>query len=342
MAINQSELTEILKKGMEDAPSVAEEVNDEEAKVTEEEVSQSDEEVVEVQEETAEVTEEVQDEAAEIESLSELAEAIEVDPEWLYGIKVPISDGRDPISLSELKDQYQEYSRVNDLKAQLELEQAEFQEKMKAREGEIESSLQQFQNMPQELMAAQAESMSLAYQYNNFDWATLEQENPGQAALAKQNLATAYQQSQEKVAQVQAKIGSEVEQRFRQNADKEKRLALKHIPDWIDEDKRLSDQNKIKTMLKEYGYSDDESGNIVDHRALRLAYDLLNLKTKIKDSKKVVKKLNKVPRVVKPGAAPAPKSKSDISREIVSKAAKSKNQDVKVRAIGDLILNQRG
>lgn len=354
--INQSELTDILVRGLtpqepeqeaaeqaateqaetEDTSAVESLYEDESTEDTEEVVSESTEE--QAADETSAATEE-ETEEVEISDLNQLAQAIEVEPDWLYNIKIPMSDGRDPVSLSELKDQAQEYARTNELRAQLEAERAELNTQRESKEKEISESLSQFAQMPQELMQAQAEAQALAYQYQNYDWDTLEKENPGQAALTKQNIATQYQLSLNKVEEVKGKIGNAIAENAKKVADSEKGKILTFIPDWKDDEVRVRDQSDIRKMMNSYNYSDDEVNSIVDHRAMRIAYDMLKMQRAMNKTKKTVKKLQKVPKVLKPGATPPARSQSDIQRDIVKQGAKAKTKEGKVRSISQLLVN---
>lgn len=357
--INQSELTEILVRGLspqQPEQETAEQAVTEHAETGEdnaveklyddepqtevnEVVSESNEEQIADSNESV-VTEQETD-STEISDLNQLAKAIEVEPDWLYNIKVPMSDGRDPISLSELKDKAQEYARVNEMRAQLEADRAELDSQRQSKEQEVNQSLAQFAQMPQELMQAQAQAQAIAYQFNNYDWDTLEKESPGEAALAKQKLATEYQLALNKAQEVQTGIGKAIAENAKKIANAEKSKILKYIPEWNKDEVRVRDQDDIRKMMNQYNYSDEEVNNIVDHRAMRIAYDMLKMMRAMNKTKDTVKKLQNVPKVLKPGATPPAKSKADIQREIVQQGAKARSTEAKVRQISKLLISSR-
>ena len=344
MATNQKELGDILRK-MESKPEVETENVD-----TEQAPTESEDEVLDTETESRTETEETVEESQEAEAtmpeddeesesvsiadLNELATAIEVEPEFLYNIKVPMADGMEPISLSELKDGYTQFKRgtTADLEA-LEEERAKFAE---FREEQLNAIKQQAQ-LPQEIMAAQAKAIAIAQQYNSVNWDELEKQDPGKAALEQQKMATAYQTATGEYQQALGKFQEQQTQEYQENLTQENAKLVKVIPEWNDGSVRTREQEEMRTFLKNYGYTDNEISGIADHRALKLARDLWRLKSQQTTAQQKLKKIAKIPKRVKAGTVTKAERQKQIKQSQIDGAAKSKNLDVKVQTISDLI-----
>ena len=304
-----------------------------ESEVETEELEEQDQEVDETEE--AEETREEYSET-EINDLNQLATAIEVEPEFLYNIKVPMADGMEPISLSELKDGYTQFKRgtTADLEI-LEKQRAEFEE---YKQQQVQAIQQQAQ-LPQEIMAAQAEALSIANQYNSNDWESLEASDPGRAALEKQKIASKYQQAENKFRQLSEEFQQKQAAEFERFNSEQRQNMLKKIPEWRDDKIRTAEQENIRVMLRDYDYSDADINSMADHRAMKLARDLWQLKSKNIEAKKVIKKIAKVPRTLKEGSVvkPVDGGAKQRMRKVKEEAKKSKNLDVKTNAVSSIL-----
>ena len=142
---------------VEETPEVEEVLAEAE---TEEVLAEEPAETVEATDETEQKIE-TSDPVA-ISTLSELAEAIEVDNDFLYNIKVPMPDGQEAVSLSALKDAYTEKNDTTTA-AMTQLEQQ--REAFEQEKEQYTQQFQQLQQMPEELLTAQAEVRAIASQY---------------------------------------------------------------------------------------------------------------------------------------------------------------------------------
>jgi len=341
MAVNRQELGELLRKGLSETST---ETETDETSVDESldtlPVEEEEETLVsetETEEETLTETEEIeeQEEHSDIQDLVQLATAIEVDPEFLYTIKIPMSDGMESVSLSELKDGYTEYKRgTNEGLRDLESKRTAFE----TYQQQQISVLTQQQALPQEIVAAQATVMAIANQYNSYDWATLEQSNPGEAALQKQNMASAYQQAQGKHQELVLGHQQYLSKTAETFAVAQHEAIARHIPEWNDNTIRVREQDLMRTMLRdEYGYSDDDINGIEDSRAMRMARDLMKLKDLSSKAKETIKKITKVPKILKSGSkAIEGSSKVRRTAEAVDRAKNTKSDREKAAQIGKL------
>jgi hypothetical protein len=311
------------------APEVVEETLD-----SEEEVVAEESQDVEGQEEESSEPEEI----PEIEDLHQLAAAIEVDPSFLYDIKIPLSDGKDPVTLSELKDAYQgTLEETSQLKQQLEAERANFENEVTTQRQEVMEQLQQFQQFPTAIQEAEAEAMLIAQQYESFDWKSLEESDPGQAALQKQNMATAFQLAQTKATELKQQFQNELQANHQKIQEAQRTRILQTFPEWQDADARNKGLSEIGDELAKYGYDTREIQNIADSRALKIVSDLLELKKKASEAQKTMQKVRKTPKTLRTTSRPeAASAQKKLQAEIETAKAATRPED-KLAAIGKLI-----
>ena len=318
-------------------PEVASEVEaTAEETVVEEQAEETTEALAEVEGEESEAGE--QPDGLVINTLSELASAIEVDNEFLYGIQVPIGDNGEKVSISQLKDTYKNRSDEMDAaRATLEQERASFEQEKTAHEAQISTAMAQAQQMPEELMEAQAEMRAIQHAYNTYDWAELEKTDAGKTALLKQDLSMKYAQAQQKVSNIAAKIQTERDGQLKALRDVEERKLLTEVKDWTDPAVRNKETVEIRKLLADYKFAEPEIASLVDHRVLKLVRDYMLLKGQVSEAANTEKVVRKAPRVLKPGATkPAPDKRQKMQAQLDA-AKKSRDNRVKTKAIGDLL-----
>jgi len=318
-------------------PEVAQEAEVEEV-VEETQLEESSEAPVEEEQVQEEVIAEEQDGGVSISTLSELAEAIEVDSDFLYGINIPLADGQEAVPLSVLKDHYQNKSlESQELQTQLDTERTNFEQQKAEYDAQIAKAMMGAQQAPAELQNAQAEMMAISNQYNAYDWSQLEEADPGKAALLKQNMATSYSQAQGKVQQLQEDLYQKQQVQANEMQRKNETQLLSTIKEWSDPLVRQTEWTQMGGLLREYGFTQNEVDHLFDYRTAWLVRDLMKLKGTLKEAGKVTKKVTKAPKVLRPGA---PKSAPAGNRKLaaqINTATKSRDNNVKVNAIGNLL-----
>ena len=327
----QQQAAQILQDAMQPAPVEEETQPTAEVEVETEIAEEQPPEAIEALEETEQQEEET---GKDISTLSELAEAIEVDNDFLYNIRVPMPDGQESVSLSVLKDAYQGKLETQTIaETQLETQQKAFEEE-KERFGQQQAQMQQ---MPEELLNAEAEVRAIASQYQSFDWTELEKLDPGRAALEKQNLATKYSQAEAQVAQIKGTAQEQQRVEFEKMRITQEQQTLLEIPEWRNQVTRSKEETEISTLLLANKFTPQEIGATRDPRTLKLLREFTQLKAKFQDATKVKKTVMKTPKSLKPGAHKV--STSDLQRQEAryDAARKSKDPKVKVSAISDLI-----
>lgn len=278
--------------------------------------------------------------AEDIQTITQLAERIEADPEWLYNLKVPVRDGLEPISLSELKDAYQEAAQVRNLRKQVEQEREEVSKEKAQAQEQVQQELQKVSGLSNELIEAQADVKAIVKQYADTDWTSLEQDDPGKAALQRQRMNEAYQSATGRVQQVEQTYRSQVTEQMKAQMQKHGEELRKHLPEWSDETVRKQEFSEMSEALQSYGYTPQEISQVYDHRALRMARDLAKLKSQADTAKKTVAKVRQAPKPLKPAAPSAEPSRQTKLRKMMNRAAKSRNPRVKSQAVAELLASE--
>ena len=94
----------------------------------------------------------------------------------------------------------------------------------------------------------------------------------------------------------------------------QKQLAAAKIPEYSDPNKADTFKYNLRTSLRNYGFNDQEIGNLADHRFLMVAKDAMSYQS-LKDKRPIVqKKVANAPRVIKSGIA---KSNTSSGREAI-------------------------
>jgi len=101
------------------------------------------------------------------------------------------------------------------------------------------------------------------------------------------------------------------------------------LPDWTDPEKAKVEAAKLRAHLKTYGFSDEEIGGVVDHRAVLLARDAMQYRELQRaPSAKTQAKVAPI-RTAKPGAAPPPLALNAQVQKLIEQSAKTgKARDV--------------
>ena len=118
----------------------------------------------------------------------------------------------------------------------------------------------------------------------------------------------------------------------------QRELAAQKIPEYSDPKKADQFKYAMRNSLRSYGFSDQEIGNLADHRFLMVAKDAMGYQS-LKDKRPIVqKKIAKAPKVVKSGVASSNVSSGrEQIRNKIGKVRKSGNIQDAQSAILDII-----
>jgi len=181
--------------------------------------------------------------------------------------RVTIDDEELEVPLDELISGYHRYATFTKKSKALAEERDAFGGQQHALQQERETYATVLQQLRQQMEAAAQP---------NIDWATLERENPIQWLKLKelerdrQGQIQAVQQEQARMHQLlQGQQSEELEKRLAL----ERTMVLEKIPEWSDSDLQADEQRKLLEYGKMRGFSDDELGQLYDHRTLLVLRD---------------------------------------------------------------------
>lgn len=275
--------------------------------------------------------------AEEIRNLSELAAALEVEPEFLYGLSMNLSekgpDGK-PVSLTlgEIKDRLQEYERG---RGELDTQREALMQERNAFMQQAQAVLMGGQRMQQDLIDARARIQAVIQQRDAVNWDEFERLDPGRAALERQRFERMlndasghFQQTAHRLETQQAQFA----QQYRAAQDQE---LLKRIPEWRNRETALKDANAIgEWASKTYGYTPNDLYPVVDwqHRdILRKAYLYDQIQAGAQATQQQVR--NAPRRLLKSGVAPTGAQLSQQKVDtLVTRAQQSRSRDDQVAA----------
>lgn len=142
--------------------------------------------------------------------------------------------------------------------------------------------------------------------YANVDWATLAKDDPAQYVAVRAEAEQHFAQLQ--MAQAESQRLEQQQAEERKVAHKERLIAEKaklveKLPVFADPEKGKAAVSELRTYLKDVGYTDDEIGQLADHRATIIAYEAAQFRKSKRVAAEAQKKAVNVPKVQKPGAS---------------------------------------
>jgi len=211
------------------------------------------------------------------------------------GIKVKVDGEESTVPLKDLVAGYQFNAHNTQRSQAIAKERAEFTEQVKQYQQKTQAELQMHEQL------ANVIAQQVLGEYANIDWQRLEQERPQDARVLKAeyfekqqyfgNLVSAVQQQ---LGQTTAELRAQQEQEREQYAKEQLQVALTLIPEWTDKSAVEKDITSIKTVMAEYGFSDQELAGIQDARIFPLLRDLAKLKGALNNVNKTVQNSPKV------------------------------------------------
>ena len=232
-------------------------------------------------------------------------EQIEASPSWDeikdVKIKVPMKRGEeeweDEVSLQELRDgrlMQKDYEKKTQTLAK---ERREAHEKAQAL---IEQQRTEYLGTLEQLQ--QTVILSAAPELRNVDWSKLAKDDPAEYV----RLSARAREVQAAIAQVgtQRQKVSEQQTAERQKAlakavDEAKEKIHEAIPNWSEE----LYQGLLKRSVESYGFTPQEAGAIYDPRAIQILHDAHQYRLMKEAMPSAEKRVQSVPKVLKPGAA---------------------------------------
>ena len=258
-------------------------------------------EVVEGQEPEGDEVEEV-----ELQTLEELAEHFELDPEWLQKLQVTRKVNGKPVkvSISEALDNLDKVKAADAYLTEAREKAKEIAAEAKQQQEQLTATITAFGKL---LETAEAE---INADVRAIDWKKLREDDPAEYVAKKDEI----RERRERLEKLKSEAAEQYKQAIAQHQEKslealkeyvakERNKLLEAIPDFGDEEKAKSLQKQITTDLKSRGFTDDEIAQAYDSRLVIMAYEAMQYRAAKAKAGAAKKKVVKVPKVLKPGAS---------------------------------------
>lgn len=263
------------------------------------------EEPAEAPVEAAEEPVEAPEESAVIESLSELIEAQEWDPEWVKSLRVATKvNGEDrEATIDQLVRSHQTQEAATQILEQAKAERAQVREYEAAQKAQWENSLAVSAAVLQEqIQAIEAEAQSP-------DLEKLRADDPAEWSARVHDITARRQALTSKIQGLAAnaqQVREAAEAKARQEQDellvKEQAALLEQLPSWQDAEVAKAEQTQLVDYLIGRGFTQQEAMGASDHRLILLARDAMLYRQGQQSADVAKKKVARVPKVLKPGA----------------------------------------
>ena len=300
-----------------------EQLNLEEPQEVEEEEVVEDE-VEATEEPTEEEVEDSEEEEPETEDEVEEEDSDEEQPAEPIKLKVNGEEIEKPLDeVVALAQQGLDYTKKTQEVAEQRKQLETLEQQLKAQEQQFAEQAQLNNLLIEDVAKITALDQQLS-QYANVDWQKLTDSDFVEAQKQYMAYNQLQQQRNDAVSQFEAKRQEALtkhQQSMAERIKKGKEVLAKEIPNWSPE----TTQAVISTG-KEYGFSDDELGAIVDPRHVKVLYDAMQWRKSQNKKPLVKKKVASAKPVVKPGAKDpkvAANSNAKKMREALRKSGKS-------------------
>lgn len=283
-------------------------------------------------------TDDLQDERWMPNSLEELAEALETQPDQVLDtMKIKVkADGVE--SEATLKDVVANYQIRKTLDQRLEAQANE----RKAFEAQAAERLKQLDERLQNADGTvNALEQMLFQDYQAVNWSELKTDDPTEYMLKQQEMRDRYSSLQEVKSKLQAdreaeqkKYQEEMKGKMQEYVQAQVAEAQRKIPEWRDQKQMMTDLKDIQEYLLKEGATQEELAQTVDHRLYVMAmkamkYDKMQTKADPK-----MKQMKTKPKFVKPGTRKDPARTSQKRKdEAFARAKKLQTDDAWTEAL---------
>ena len=271
-------------------------------------------------------------------TLAQLADDLEMDPERLYGMTIPLPN-RGSFTLGELKnialEKIDEKEAVERTRQELQKERVEFDQK----QTELYRNIEQV--APHELVQAQAQLVAAQSEKASIDWVALESQNPGQAALMRQKLDEKIQIAQYNAGQITQRmeaVRNEVMTQREQAAQQKQAYAMQTlqslVPEWRDENVYIREREQMVGKLVQAGIPE------VDIRALKSPALVKYLRDSLQTVEAITAARPKVKQhkvLTAQAVREKGRGKKQAEKRLIQKATESRDVRVKDEAIRKLM-----
>ena len=313
--------------------AMLDEVPEEQTEAIEEQLDEQEEESQEVDtEESEEADDDLQDETSE-DDAEEVDEDSDEQPQSLK-LKVNGEELEKPLDeVIALAQQGLDYTKKTQEVAEQRKALEEYAQTIKV----LEEAFQQQVKLQQALIGDVAELTAIdkqLAQFNDVNW----QELSDTDFVEAQKLFFTYNQLQQKRSELATGLSTKAQQvqqeeakRMQERIEKGKEILAKEIPNWSRETTQ-----EIISVGKEYGFTDDELGTIIDPRHVKVLHDAMQWR-KLQKNSVVKNKVSQAKPVVKPGAKDTKQEATSAKRQMRDALRKSGKSDIAQKLIEDMI-----
>lgn len=297
-----------------------------------------EEQLDEQDEQEVEATESEGDESSEDEELETDDEAVEEDSEEqpisVVKLKVNGEELEKPLDeVIALAQQGVDYTKKTQEVAEQRKALEEYAQTIKVQEEAFQQQVQLQQALIGDVAELTAVDKQLA-QFNDVNW----QELSDTDFVEAQKLFFTYNQLQQKRSELATNLESKAQQvqqeqakRMQERIEKGKEVLAKEIPNWSRETTQ-----ELVAVGKEYGFTDDELGTIIDPRHVKVLHDAMQWR-KLQKNSVVKNKVSQAKPVVKPGAKDTKQEANSAKRQVRDALRKTGKSDLAQKLIEDMI-----
>lgn len=263
-----------------------------------------------------------------LEKFVDLAPLLGVDPEVLYSLKMGLSDTGEEITIGEAKDRLQQYQRTQ-------AEVTQERERIQYERNQLANHYQQLTQAEEQMDAqgreAYMELMTAEAEYQRIDWKSLENIDPGRAALEKQNLLQRHAQAKRALDEANQRSAQHRQGQMMQAKQYHDQMLLQNVKEWQDPKVANEQIGELLQWAKSrYQFEDQELVGAVDWRhrdVLRKAW----LYDKMQQQKETIQA--KPPAILQRGSAVKARDTAQARlAETIRKAQKSRKSEDKIAA----------
>ncbi len=205
------------------------------------------------------------EESPDITNLVDLAKHLEVDPSFLYGLKIKLAETGEEVSIGSIKDRLQEAERST---RTVEKERSEISAERTAMVNAWSAWQSQQQQLDSASLAAKNEMLMAEAEFRRIDWSALEKIDPGRTALEQQKIQRRYAEAEAKFQQSRQALEQSSRQAIEQARDYHDRMLIEAVPEWKDQERSSKDAADLVAWAKStYKFNDQDFAAAFDWRA---------------------------------------------------------------------------
>lgn len=247
------------------------------------------------------------------------AEPVEAEPESVEGaITVEIDGKMVTLTPEQIAESYKNGLRQSDYTKKT----MEVAETRKEAEQAKAQAYQERQAYAEKLNLSAVQLQGALQEQSQINWQELLESDPVEY-LKQQHLVqtrqAALQQAQYEWQQINQLNQQEQTQALQSYLQTQQQELIAKLPVWKDETKAKADKEEIRNFLKAEGFTDNDIGQVVDHRQVLLVRDAMQFRKLLKQSPEATKRVQSAPvRAERSGTgennAPADAHKSAMNR----------------------------